>query len=146
MSIVPEFTHTLSVPSLTCNATVMSVNGSITVIWSYIHTGGLPLTNVSVAYSFTKTLKTFIKPVTLNSIHNTSVTVLGVAMGFQYTFNVTAENSNGSSSALCEVDIDEINNGQSLNICTDSLTRYCFLLGGAERNEALLCKTLGTLH
>ena len=36
-----------------CTAPVSS-NDVITVTWSYIHTGGLPLTNVSLAYTFTE--------------------------------------------------------------------------------------------
>ena len=101
------YIHTLSVPALTCNATAMSINDSITVTWSYIHTGGLPLTNVSVCYSFTKPMSV-VKPIALESIDATSVTVLGIETGFQYTFNVTAENNNGSSSALCKVNVDAI--------------------------------------
>ena len=100
------YIHTLSVPALTCNATAMHINDSITVNWSYIHTGGLPLTNVSVSYSFTKTPKPILKPVPLRHTDVTSVTVLGIETGLQYTFNVTAENSNGSSSVLCRVKIN----------------------------------------
>ena len=69
----------------------MSINDSITVSWSYIHTGGLPLINVSVRYSFTKPMSV-IKLIVLESINTTSVTVLDIEIGFQYSFNITAEN------------------------------------------------------
>jgi uncharacterized protein YjdB len=49
-----------------------------------------------------------VKPVTLSSVDTISATVLGIEEGFQYTFNVTAENSNGSSSSLCKVTVDAI--------------------------------------
>ena len=101
------YIHTFSVPALTCNATAMSVNRSVTVNWTYLHTGGLPLTNVSVSYSFTKTSKPTVKPVPLSlNTDATSVTVLGIETGLQYTFNVTAENSNGSSNVLCNVKVN----------------------------------------
>ena len=79
-----------------CNAPVSS-NCIITVTWSYIHTGGLPLTNVSV---FTEDSTIAINPIQVESIDTTSVEVPDLVAGFEYTFNITTEN-NGSSSILC---------------------------------------------
>ena len=39
--------------------------------------------------------------VSVSSVDTTSVEVAGLFAGFEYTFNITAENSNGSSSILC---------------------------------------------
>ena len=94
-------THTpLTVPAPVCNAP-QSDEGVITAMWSYNHTGGLPLTDVSVFY-------TYEEGATINSIavqntyaNTTSVMVGGLVAGFRYSFNVTAENSNGSASILC---------------------------------------------
>ena len=88
----------ITVPGLFCNASVSS-NGTVTVTWSYIHTGGLPLTNVSVSYTNDNSLSPI--PIPLISVDTTSVTIPDLKAGFEYTFNVTAENSEGSSSTVC---------------------------------------------
>ena len=88
----------ISVPELFCNASVSS-SGTVTVTWSYIHTGGLPLTNVSVSYTSDNSLSPI--PIPLISVDTTSVTIPDLKAGFEYTFNVTAENSEGSSSTVC---------------------------------------------
>ena len=85
-------------PQLFCNASVFA-DGAATVTWSYIHTGGLPLTNVSVSY-YSESVSNSI-PIPLISVDTTLVTIPDLKAGFQYTFNVTAENSEGSSSTLC---------------------------------------------
>ena len=72
---------------------------AITVSWSYIHTGGLPLTNVSVSYHFDNSLSPI--PIPLISVDSTLVTLPYLNAGFEYTFIVIAENSEGSSSTLC---------------------------------------------
>ena len=79
----------------------MSANGDITVTWSYVHTGGLPLTNESVYYIFMEGSTINRVPVNLQSINMHSATVSNLTTGFKYSFNVTAENSNGASSILC---------------------------------------------
>ena len=93
----------ITVPALICNAPVSS-NGVVTVTWSYIHTGGLPLTSVSVSYRSNEDLKaseSVSVPVTVTATNVTSVVVPGLVAGFEYTFNLTAQNKNGSSSILC---------------------------------------------
>ena len=50
-SYVTSLFCTLLVPAVSCNPPVSS-SGVVTVTWCYIHTGGLPLTNVSLVYTF----------------------------------------------------------------------------------------------
>ena len=69
--------------------------------WTYIHTGGLPLTDLSVMYSYEEGASTVSRSVGVN-LNDLSVTVSGLVAGEEYTFTVTAENSNGSSSTVCE--------------------------------------------
>ena len=100
--------HSLSMPSfslsiapvLSCDSAI-SFNGTIKVTWSYIHTGGLPLTNVSVVYMFTEGSTVNLVPVNVSNIHTTSVSIHGLTTGFKYTINITARNSNGTSSIQC---------------------------------------------
>ena len=80
----------------------MSQDGDITVMWSYVHTGGLPLTGVSVMYSYVEGTSTNTEAVSSVGISDLMVTVPDLVAGEQYTFTVTAENSNGSSSTVCE--------------------------------------------
>ena len=79
----------------------MSRNGNITASWTYIHTGGLPLTDLSLMYSYEEGASTVSRSVGVN-LNDLSVTVSGLVAGEEYTFTVTAENSNGSSSTVCE--------------------------------------------
>ena len=89
------------VPVLTCNAS-MSANGVVMVTLSYVHTGGLPLTNVSLSYTYEDE---FIinKPISIsiNSVDTTRITVTDLEAGFRYTFNVTSQNRIGFTSTLC---------------------------------------------
>ena len=86
-----------TVPELSCNASVLA-DGAVTVTWSYVHTGGLPLTNVLVSFSEDGLSPI---PIPLINIDTTLVTIPDLKIGPQYTFNVTAENSEGSASTLC---------------------------------------------
>ena len=87
-------------PNITCPRPV-SLNGNITTSWTYVHTGGLPLTDVLVVYSYEEGASTVSRSVGVN-VNDLSVTVSGLVAGEEYTFTVTAENSNGSSSTVCE--------------------------------------------
>ena len=107
--------HPQTVPALACNAPV-SASGIITVTWSYLHTGGLPLTNVSVMYTFTNGIQSITNPVSVSGVDTTSVEVADLIVGTEYTFNVTAENSNGSSYILC---------GPTLHVIGESVTIRC---------------------
>ena len=91
---------TSTVPEVQCFDPV-SDNGNISVRWSYIHTGGLDLTGVSAEYSFVEGVSIVTQPVPLDGLDATSVNVSGLVAGFMYTFRITAENSNGSSTASC---------------------------------------------
>ena len=90
------------VPALVCNDPEFS-NGTISVTWSYIHTGGQPLDSVSVSYTFEEgsTLRNLIF-IAINDTQTTSVNLTGiVSAGVRYTFNVTARNNIGTSYVLC---------------------------------------------
>ena len=102
------YVHTITVPALSCDAPVSS-NGVITVTWSYIHTGGLPLTNVfltytnSVLWNSTGNFSNHSQrnTVSVSSVDSTSIVVPNLVTGPEYLFNITAENSYGSSSIVC---------------------------------------------
>jgi hypothetical protein len=88
------------VPAVQCLNPV-SANGNISVQWSYIHTGGLNLTDVSAEYSFVVGTSMDTQPVPISGVDVISVNVSGLVAGFVYTFRITAENSNGSSTVMC---------------------------------------------
>ena len=94
-----------AVPAVTCN-TSLSANGVVMVTWFYIHTGGLPLTNVSVSYTYENEL-IISRPIAVSiiSIDTTRITVPDLEAGFRYNFNVTAQNRIGFTSTLCGLTI-----------------------------------------
>ena len=67
---------------------------------------------MSVFYVFTEGSVTNRIPTNITRVNTSSVTIHNVITGFKYTFNVTAENSNGSSSIMCGPTFHVI--GQSL--------------------------------
>lgn len=79
------------------------MDGVIRVSWFYVHTGGLPLTDASVEYSYMSLngSSLFIESVSVNETNTTVIDVSNLVAGFSYTFIITAENSNGSSTTLC---------------------------------------------
>ena len=87
-------------PVSTCDS-ALSSNGTVMVTWSYLHTGGLPLTSVSMMYTFTEGSTVNLVPVNVPNIHTTSISVHGLTTGFRYTFNITTRNDYGTSSILC---------------------------------------------
>ena len=91
---------TQTVPNVTCPRPV-SNNGTITASWSYVHTGGLPLTGLSVMYSYEEGASTVARSVGVN-LDDFMASVSGLVAGEEYTFTVIAENTNGSSSTVCE--------------------------------------------
>ena len=107
-------------------------SGAVIVTWSYIHTGGLPLTNVSVSYANDNSLSPI--PIPLISVDTTSVTIPDLKAGFEYTFNVTAENSEGSSSTVCGPITPK--SGDSLFKITGSWAQFilCALIYGLQLN------------
>ena len=92
-----------TVPAPTCSAPVSS-NGVITVTWSYIHTGGLPLTNLFLTYTYSFIASNFthnFNDVSISSVNTTSVIVSKLIAGAEYTFNITVENNIGLSNIIC---------------------------------------------
>ena len=69
--------------------------------FNFIYTGSLDLTGLAAAaeYSYVNSTSTVIQPVTISGLDTTSVNVSGLITGFVYTFSITAENSNGLSTA-----------------------------------------------
>lgn len=87
----------LIVPEVQCFDPI-SASGVIMVRWTFIHTGGLDLTGLSGMYSYIDGASTVIQPFTIGSF-DTTANVRGLITGFVYTFSITAENSNGLSTA-----------------------------------------------
>ena len=97
--------HLLCIISTTVSEVVcsqpVSDNGTIIVSWSYVHTGGLPLSNVSVQYTFQQGLSTVTKTVSGVAINDVTVTIHDLVVGQEYTFTVTAKNMEGLFNAVC---------------------------------------------
>ena len=112
-------------------------NRTVTVSWSFVHTGGLPLTNVSVSYYYI-----FLSPIPipLISVGTTLVTIPDLKAGFEYTFNVTAVNSEGSSSTVCGLTIPE--SGDLYNFVYINLCLYQHLI----HNMATIVYTQTDIH
>ena len=90
-------------PSLECTSLV-STNGIMELSWRFEHTGGLPLTSLSVSYTVTDdsgSPAATPSPVPVDSLNAMSVTVQNLEAGLEYTFTITAENGNGISSIQC---------------------------------------------
>ena len=89
-----------TVPEVECSNPV-SADGIITVQWNFVHTGGLNLTGLSAEYSFVDGTSTEVRLVTVDGLSTTTIKQRGLVAGFDYTFSITAENSNGSSTVTC---------------------------------------------
>jgi hypothetical protein len=76
------------------------MNGNITASWTYVHTGGFPLTGVSVNYTYEEGTSTVTNSVNVG-INDMRFSVPGLVTGKEYTFTVTAQNMNGSNSSVC---------------------------------------------
>ncbi len=70
----------------------MSANGVISVLWDYVHFGGLNLTSVIVSYENVQLVA---------DSKNTSLLIRGLTSGILYSFIVTASNSLGSGQSSC---------------------------------------------
>ena len=101
------------VPALTCNAS-MSANGVVMVTLSYVHTGGLPLTNLSLSYTY-EDMFIISKPVlvSISSVDTTRITIPDLEAGFRYTFIVTSQNRIGSTNTVCGLLIPMPGNSKS---------------------------------
>ena len=87
-------------PAPVCSNIPTSEGGIINVTWSYIHTGGLNLTEVVVEYSESGDFQD-LQNGNLTDLSQTSLEVLNFTAGQTYSFQVTASNQMGSSSVLC---------------------------------------------
>ena len=85
-----------AVPAVICNAPASS-NGVMTVTWSYIHTGGLPLTNLYLTYtrSIPGNGSKQLNAVSNVSVDTTLMMLPNLVTGAEYMFNVTAETAMG---------------------------------------------------
>ena len=78
------------------------MNGIVMVTWSYVHTGGLPLTNVSLSYTYEdEFIISKPVPISISRVDATRITLPNLEAGFRYTFNVTSQNRIGSTSTIC---------------------------------------------
>ena len=113
-----------SVPAPVCPSPPTSSGGVITVRWSYMHTGGLELTQVIVtAHRGVQTnIQVDVPNGNLNDPSQTYLNISTFTAGFEYTFQVTAYNKLGSSSAQCGPVIHLIGMGQAVT----SLGLFCF--------------------
>ena len=102
----------LTVPAPVCDSAPVSEDGVITVSWTYVHTGGLNLTQVEVQYK-EPTQDQFEGNETLDDPNQTSVSFTGLEAGSTYLFQITAYNANGSDSVTCPPVTHEI--GKFLN-------------------------------
>ncbi len=86
-----------AVPAPRCDSAV-SNNGAITITWSLLHTGGLPLSSLTISYTYTEGLNVVQggQPEMVSS-DETSHPFPGLITGFVYTFSVTAVNAKGSA-------------------------------------------------
>ena len=86
-------------PKVTCSLTPISVNGRIHVSWSYLHTGGLNITEISVQYRQQQVnLFQFLQEELPDK--NTTIATNFTA-GYNYVFRVVASNEIGSDSTDC---------------------------------------------
>ena len=104
-TLIMTYTHSSAiVPAPVCES-AMSANGIITVSWSFTHTGGVPLTNLSVFYTFSEGLNQVNGTERYVDIVATSVMVPGLQAGTEYTFSVIAVNSEGSAVSVCAAEV-----------------------------------------
>ena len=106
-----------SVPAPVCPTPPTSSGGVITVHWNYTHTGGLELTRVIVtAYKgIQSNIQLDVPDGNLTDLSQMSLNIATFTAGFQYTFQVTAYNQLGSSTAQCDPVIHLI--GISMSVC-----------------------------
>ena len=90
-----------SVPAINCSVQESTASGGITVNWSSIHAGGLPLTDLSINYSFGHNLTLANGSMIVDDLNSTSTTVFDLVVGFMYMFTLTAESSTGFSTIPC---------------------------------------------
>ena len=100
-----------------CSTPPTSSDGIITIHWNYTHTGGLELTRVFVtAYmGILANIQLDVPNGNLTDLSQMSLDIATFTAGFQYTFQVTAYNQFGSSTAQCDPVMHLI--GMNLSFC-----------------------------
>ena len=100
-----------------CSTPPTSSDGVITIHWNYTHTGGLELTRVFVtAYmGILANIQLDVPNGSLTDLSQMSLDIATFTAGFQYTFQVTAYNQFGSSTAQCDPVMHLI--GMNLSFC-----------------------------
>ena len=90
--------HSTTGPAPICTS-VSPSNGGVLVEYSFRHTGGQPLTEVSISY--TSSSSNTQQPGPPVGVADTMAIIPGVVAGYSYTVAVTATNLNGSTTAVC---------------------------------------------
>ena len=90
--------HSTTAPAPICTS-VSPSNGGVLVEYSFRHTGGQPLTEVSISYNSSSS--TSQQPGPPVGVADTIATIPGVVAGYKYAIAVTATNFNGSTTAVC---------------------------------------------
>ena len=89
-----------SVPAPLCSS-VTADAGIVTVVWSFTHTGGLELTNLTVHWFYIDGTFTNTSSREVAELSQNSLLVSGLEVGFVYTFSIEAGNELGSETAVC---------------------------------------------
>ena len=104
------------VPAPVCDTATAS-GGNITITWSFNHTGGLPLTDLTISYVFREGTTDITRngpPVGLADTTADIQPMLVAGQGLVYTPMVTATNEQGSSTVQCpSVELDVANRGST---------------------------------
>ena len=99
--VVYKFYSMPTAPEVTCLQPTSEI-GILTVHWSCVHTGGLPLTGETVQYRYQQNSSIVTNKVTGVGVNDLITEVHNLVADREYTFAVIAENVNGSSSAVCQ--------------------------------------------
>ena len=94
------------VPAPVCDTATAS-GGGITITWSFNHTGGLPLLNLSINYIVREGTTDITRNGPPVGLADTTADIQPLVAGLVYTPMVTALNDQGSSTVQCpSVELD----------------------------------------
>ena len=124
----------ISVPELSCSVSESETYGDITVTWSFVHMGGLPLTAVLTNYTFMEGSTVSRGGMTVDNLNSETARVPNLVVGITYEFTVTARNEEGSATASCGSVFHRIGNEKFDHvICKEIYSFFC--LGVPARPE-----------